>query len=59
MATMKMLLFEEAQKTGRPMTIYFASKKAAEAMGNSYAHLWNLPTKMFHFLTVYGPGGLA
>jgi UDP-glucuronate 4-epimerase len=26
-------------------------------MGHSYAHLWNLPTTMFRFFTVYGPWG--
>jgi UDP-glucuronate 4-epimerase len=26
-------------------------------MGHSYAHLWDLPTTMFRFFTVYGPWG--
>jgi UDP-glucuronate 4-epimerase len=39
------------------LTIYAATKKAGEAMGHSYAHLWNLPTTMFRFFTVYGPWG--
>jgi UDP-glucuronate 4-epimerase len=26
-------------------------------MGHSYAHLWNIPTTMFRFFTVYGPWG--
>ena len=26
-------------------------------MGHAYAHLWNLPTTMFRFFTVYGPWG--
>jgi len=26
-------------------------------MAHSYAHLWNLPTTMFRFFTVYGPWG--
>ena len=49
--------FTEGQKTGTPLTIYAATKKANEAMGHSYAHLWNLPTTMFRFFTVYGPWG--
>src|SRR3546814_10534221 len=34
-----------------------ATKKATEAMAHSYAHLWNIPTTMFRFFTVYGPWG--
>src|SRR3546814_10460453 len=26
-------------------------------MAHSYAHLWNIPTTMFRFFTVYGPWG--
>lgn len=49
--------FTELDKADTPLTIYAASKKANEAMGHSYAHLWNLPTTMFRFFTVYGPWG--
>ena len=49
--------FSELQKTDTPLTFYAATKKATEAMGHSYAHLWNLPTTMFRFFTVYGPWG--
>ena len=49
--------FGETQKTETPMTLYAATKKANEAMGHSYAHLWDLPTTMFRFFTVYGPWG--
>lgn len=49
--------YTETQKADTPMTIYAATKKATEAMGHSYAHLWNLPTTMFRFFTVYGPWG--
>ncbi|WP_306110659.1 MULTISPECIES: NAD-dependent epimerase/dehydratase family protein [Roseovarius] len=49
--------YTESQKADTPMTIYAATKKATEAMGHSYAHLWNLPTTMFRFFTVYGPWG--
>lgn len=49
--------FRETDKADTPMTIYAATKKATEAMGHSYAHLWNLPTTMFRFFTVYGPWG--
>jgi UDP-glucuronate 4-epimerase len=49
--------FHEGQKVDTPLTLYAATKKANEAMAHSYAHLWNLPTTMFRFFTVYGPWG--
>ena len=49
--------FDELEKCDTPLTFYAATKKANEAMGHSYAHLWNLPTTMFRFFTVYGPWG--
>ncbi len=49
--------FGERQKCDTQLTFYAATKKANEAMGHSYAHLWNLPTTMFRFFTVYGPWG--
>ena len=49
--------FDENQKADTPLTIYAATKKATEAMGHSYAHIYNLPTTMFRFFTVYGPWG--
>jgi len=49
--------FTEREKADTPLTLYAATKKATEAMGHSYAHLWNLPTTMFRFFTVYGPWG--
>lgn len=49
--------YGETQKADTQMTIYAATKKACESMGHAYAHLWNLPTTMFRFFTVYGPWG--
>jgi Nucleoside-diphosphate-sugar epimerases len=49
--------FTETDKADTPLTMYAATKKATEVMGHSYAHLWNLPTTMFRFFTVYGPWG--
>ncbi len=51
------LPFTETDKSDTPLTIYAATKKATEAMAHSYAHLWDLPTTMFRFFTVYGPWG--
>ena len=49
--------YRETMKADHQMSFYAATKKATEAMGHSYAHLWNLPTTMFRFFTVYGPWG--
>ncbi len=49
--------FIETEKADTQLTIYAATKKANESMGHAYAHLWNLPTTMFRFFTVYGPWG--
>ncbi len=49
--------FDECEKADNQLTIYAATKKANESMGHSYAHLWNIPTTMFRFFTVYGPWG--
>lgn len=49
--------FTEADKADTQLTIYAATKKAAESMGHAYAHLWGLPTTVFRFFTVYGPWG--
>ncbi|MCG6121927.1 MAG: GDP-mannose 4,6-dehydratase [Microvirga sp.] len=49
--------FAETHRTDHPLTLYAATKKANEAMLHSYAHLWDLPTTMFRFFTVYGPWG--
>ena len=49
--------FRETDKCATPLTIYAATKTAGEAMGHAYAHLWDLPTTMFRFFTVYGPWG--
>ncbi|MEP4249833.1 SDR family NAD(P)-dependent oxidoreductase [Tateyamaria sp.] len=49
--------FSEQQKCDTPLSIYAATKMAGESLGHSHAHLWNLPTTMFRFFTVYGPWG--
>ena len=49
--------FTETEKTDTQLTIYAATKKANENMAHSYAHLWDLPTTMFRFFTVYGTWG--
>lgn len=49
--------FRETDKADGPLTVYAATKKAGEALAHSYAHLWNLPTTVFRFFTVYGTWG--
>jgi UDP-glucuronate 4-epimerase len=49
--------YNETQKSDHQLTIYAATKKANEVMSHSYSHLWNIPTTMFRFFTVYGPWG--
>jgi UDP-glucuronate 4-epimerase len=49
--------FRETAKADTQLTMYAATKKATENMSHVYAHLWNLPTTVFRFFTVYGPWG--
>ena len=49
--------FIETEKADTQLTIYAATKKATESMSHAYAHLYDLPTTMFRFFTVYGPWG--
>ena len=49
--------FAETDKADGQLTIYAATKKATESMSHAYAHLWDLPTTMFRFFTVYGTWG--
>ena len=49
--------FTENEKTETQLTIYAATKKAAESMTHAYAHIYDMPTTMFRFFTVYGPWG--
>lgn len=49
--------FKETEKADTQLTIYAATKKANESMAHAHAHLWDLPTTMFRFFTVYGPWG--
>ena len=53
----ELMPFVETEKADTPLTVYAATKKSGESLGHSYAHLWDLPTTMFRFFTVYGPWG--
>lgn len=49
--------YRETHKVDTQMSFYAATKKATEAMAQTYAHLYNIPTTIFRFFTVYGPWG--
>ncbi|MEQ1944190.1 NAD-dependent epimerase/dehydratase family protein [Mesorhizobium sp. VNQ89] len=49
--------FAETDPTDRPVSLYAATKKGGEVMAHSYAHLFNIPTTVCRFFTVYGPYG--
>ena len=49
--------YRETDKVDTQMSFYAATKKSNEAMAHSYAHLYDIPTTMFRFFTVYGPWG--
>ncbi|MEP5153112.1 GDP-mannose 4,6-dehydratase [Planktotalea sp.] len=49
--------YKETHKADIQMSFYGATKKANEAMGHTYSHLYDLPITMFRFFTVYGPWG--
>ncbi len=51
------LPYAETDKVDAQMSFYAATKKATENLAHSYAHLYNLPTTMYRFFTVYGPWG--
>ncbi|HEY6103351.1 MAG TPA: NAD-dependent epimerase/dehydratase family protein, partial [bacterium] len=49
--------FDEQRPTDRPLSPYAASKKAAEVLCHSYAHLYGVSTTVLRYFTVYGPAG--
>lgn len=49
--------YAETQKCDTQMSFYAATKKSNEVMAHSYAHLFDIPTTLFRFFTVYGPWG--
>ncbi|HYF55390.1 MAG TPA: NAD-dependent epimerase/dehydratase family protein [Salinarimonas sp.] len=49
--------FRETDRAATPVSLYAATKLAAEHMAHAYAHLFAIPTTAFRFFTVYGPWG--
>jgi UDP-glucuronate 4-epimerase len=49
--------FVESDPCARPLAPYAASKRAAEMLAFTYAHLYGLNVNVVRFFTVYGPRG--
>ena len=51
------LPFRVEDRVDHPISLYAATKKADELMGESYSHLYRVPMTGLRFFTVYGPWG--
>jgi UDP-glucuronate 4-epimerase len=51
------LPFSVDDPVDQPVSAYAASKRAAELLAQTYAHLYRLPMTGLRFFTVYGPWG--
>jgi UDP-glucuronate 4-epimerase len=49
--------FRESDPVDTPLSIYGATKRAAELMSATYTHLFSLPQTGLRFFSVYGPWG--
>jgi len=49
--------FKTSDHTDHPVSLYAATKKSAEMMAHSYAHLYGIQATGLRFFTVYGPWG--
>ncbi len=49
--------FREDDPVNRPVSLYAATKRAAELMSETYAGLYGFPQSGLRFFTVYGPWG--
>ncbi len=49
--------FSVTDRVDRPISLYAATKRSAELMSQTYAHLYRLPQTGLRFFTVYGPWG--
>jgi len=48
---------KETDNSDFPISVYAATKKSTEVLSHSYSHIYNIPTTIFRFFTVYGPWG--
>lgn len=49
--------YTELDRADYPMSLYASTKKTAESLAHTYAHLHGIPTTLFRLFTVYGPWG--
>jgi UDP-glucuronate 4-epimerase len=49
--------FAEDDRVDRPISLYAATKRADELLGETYAHLYRLKATGLRYFTVYGPWG--
>ena len=49
--------YKEILNSDHQLSFYAATKKSTENMAHSYSSLFNIPTTIFRFFTVYGPWG--
>ncbi|HID15561.1 MAG TPA: NAD-dependent epimerase/dehydratase family protein [Candidatus Atribacteria bacterium] len=49
--------FSESLSVNRPISVYAATKKGAEAISYSYHYLYGIDVTIFRYFTVYGPFG--
>ncbi len=47
----------ESDRVDRPVSMYAATKRSAELIAETYAHLYAIPVTGLRFFTVYGPWG--
>jgi len=49
--------FHPADPADHQISLYAATKKGGEAMCHAYSYIYNIPTTILRFFTVYGPWG--
>ncbi len=49
--------FSEADRVDHPISLYAATKRADELLGETYGHLYKFPSTGLRYFTVYGPWG--
>ncbi len=53
----KSIPFSVHHNVNHPISLYAATKKSAELIAHTYSALFNIPTTVLRFFTVYGPWG--
>lgn len=53
----KKVPYSTDDKVDNPVSLYAATKKSDELMAHAYSKLYNIPSTVLRFFTVYGPAG--